>query len=415
MDTMNMDLVRMARGLTRAGPSDTQERTKRDALPSRGIRSVILGALVLLVVAILVAAAGALGPYVVGFVYMVVAYPLVQALARRGVPRWASVLAVFGITILVGLTFVIFVVGFLGQSTTFMTSTGRWLSDSIHGLLTQLAIAGSSQPSDVARFYDSVELLAGRITSGILSVVSPPGSGPLGVLGTIIAFGTIPFWSFYLMKDWPKLSDRLDRRLPATWAPDIRFVLATIGSSFSTWVRGQLAASVVAGAFTFIEFQILGVLIDPVFSDVAFVMAAIGFAFEMIPSIGPTIALIPYLLVGAAAGGVGIVAVFIGWVIAQQLENAWIVPHVQSRATDLHPAVILTVLVIGGSIHGLLGAIIAVPITSAMWRIADHYLPQGDAQPATDRSAVHRAASSEKTGQLLAPGMVAATPGPTDG
>jgi predicted PurR-regulated permease PerM len=188
----------------------------------------------------------------------------------------------------------------------------------------------------------------------------------------------VPFWAFYLMKDWPTLHDGLDRRLPAPWAADARVLMGLAGSSFANWIRGQLIASAVAGAFTFVEFEILGMTIDPVFSDVAFVMAAVAFVFELIPTVGPTIALIPYLIVGAAAGVIGMVAVFVGWVVAQQLENAWIVPRVQSRATDLHPAVILTVLVIGGAIHGLLGVILAVPVTSALWRIADYYLPSGD-------------------------------------
>jgi predicted PurR-regulated permease PerM len=151
-----------------------------------------------------------------------------------------------------------------------------------------------------------------------------------------------------------------------------------VGHSFSTWIHSQLIASVIAAAFTFLEFELFGLLIDPVFRDVAFVMAAVAFVFEFIPNVGPTIALIPYMLVAASAGPVGMATVFIGWVIAQQLENAWIVPRVQSKATDLHPAVILFALVVGAALGGVLGVILAVPVTSALWRIADQYLSTTD-------------------------------------
>lgn len=350
-------------------------------------RTLILAALGIITLAVVIVAGGAFGPFIVGYVYIVAAYPAVQSLARRGLPRWAAVITVFCLTLLIGVGFLLFVVGFMGQSTTFVSSTHQWVSDTVHVLLDQLASAGTTHPGDAAAFYDVVQELASRITAGILAVISPPGSGPLGMLGTIFAFATVPFWAFYLMKDWPKLRDGLDRRLPTSWAPDARIVMGLAGSSFANWIRGQLLASGVAAAFTFVEFEILGLVIDPVFSDVAFVMAAIAFAFELIPNIGPTIALIPYLIVGAAAGGVGMIAVFIGWVIAQQIENAWIVPRVQSRATDLHPAVILTVLVIGGAIHGLLGVILAVPVTSALWRITDYYLRTAD-DPSIEHAAV---------------------------
>lgn len=371
-------------------------------------RTVLAAAIVLVVVATLFAALGAIGPYMVGFVYIVAAYPFVQAFAARGLPRWAAVIAVFALTIVILGVFALFVVGFLSQTSTFASSLHSWVTQIVDGLLGQLVATGTTRPDQVARFYDATQELAARITSGVLGVLAPAGSGPLGAAGSLFAFGTVPFWAYYLMKDWPKLSDAIDRRLPAAWAPEVRAAMSIVGRSFSTWIRGQLVASGVAGAFTFIEFEILGVLINPVFRDVAFVMAAIAFAFELVPSVGPTIALIPYLLVGAAAGTAGVAAVFVGWVIAQQVENAWIVPRVQSRATDLHPAVILSVLVIGGAIHGLLGVILAVPVASALWRIATRYLPGDKADPDGGPRALAR---PESTGLEIAPGRVVATEG----
>jgi predicted PurR-regulated permease PerM len=327
---------------------------------------------------------GALGTFAVGFVYIVAAYPAVQVLARRGLPRWAAVIAVFALTLLVGLAFAIFVIGFLSQTATLSSSIHGWLADAISALLGQLVAAGTSG-SDAARFYDTTEQLADRITRGILGVLAPGSSDPLRWLGSFLAFTSVPFWVFYLLKDWPRLSAGFDRYLPSAWAPEIHAILDSFGDSFSAWIRGQLVASGIAGLFTFIEFELLGMWIDPVLGDVAFVMAAIGFAFEFIPSIGATIALIPYLLVGAAAGGPGLLGVFIGWVIAQQVENAVIVPKVQSRVTDLHPAVIITVLVLGGAIDGLLGVILSVPVTSAVWQIAQRYLPRATGHEAGAR------------------------------
>jgi predicted PurR-regulated permease PerM len=60
-----------------------------------------------------------------------------------------------------------------------------------------------------------------------------------------------------------------------------------------------------------------------------------------------------------------IVGVLILYIAVQQLENAVLVPKIQGDAVELHPSLVIFVLIIGGAIGGLLGAILAIPITAA--------------------------------------------------
>jgi len=85
----------------------------------------------------------------------------------------------------------------------------------------------------------------------------------------------------------------------------------------------------------------------------------------LLPVIGPIIAAVPAILLAATAGLEAVVAAFFLYLAVQQLENYLLVPKIQGDAVKLHPAVILFALIIGGSLAGLLGAILALPITAA--------------------------------------------------
>jgi predicted PurR-regulated permease PerM len=79
-----------------------------------------------------------------------------------------------------------------------------------------------------------------------------------------------------------------------------------------------------------------------------------------------------------------VVAVLIVFVVIEQIDGAVIQPQVQSHALDLHPAIILAALVVGSALAGLLGAILALPVTAAGRQIVACLLgiTSGDAHPA---------------------------------
>src|SRR6478672_12783437 len=177
MEATNLDLSAI-----HAGPTDGGW-TQAVGLRAPRLRTLIMASLAALVVAVLVLGGTAIGPFIVGYVYIVAVYPVVQALAARGMARWLAIFVTYGMTILAGAVFAVFVFGFLSQTSTFAGSMQRWLSEGIRGLLAQLAGAGATHPADASRFYDAAEQLARRLAQGVVSVVSPPGSGPMGIIG----------------------------------------------------------------------------------------------------------------------------------------------------------------------------------------------------------------------------------------
>ena len=91
---------------------------------------------------------------------------------------------------------------------------------------------------------------------------------------------------------------------------------------------------------------------------------------ELIPILGPWIGALPALLLVAASGDPEkILWVALLFVLVQQLENNLLVPRIQSQAVDLHPAVIILLLVAAGSVFGFIGLLVVVPLTALLREI----------------------------------------------
>jgi hypothetical protein len=103
----------------------------------------------------------------------------------------------------------------------------------------------------------------------------------------------------------------------------------------------------------------------------AAVLALIAGIMEAVPNIGPIIAAVPAVMVAALYSPWQALAVLALYLVIQQLENYVIVPRVMSRAVELHPLAVLLALMVGGELMGVLGAVLAVPVTAAISVIVD--------------------------------------------
>jgi predicted PurR-regulated permease PerM len=144
---------------------------------------------------------------------------------------------------------------------------------------------------------------------------------------------------------------------------------------------------------TFVGLLLLGAFVNPVFGQFAVLLAVIAGILELVPIIGPTIAAIPAALIGLTAGLEATVLVVALYVVIQQLENNLLVPKIQGDAVRLHPTVVIFAIVLGATIAGLLGAILALPVTAVAREIYEYLAAKlPDEAPAT---AVSVAVTSE--------------------
>jgi len=115
----------------------------------------------------------------------------------------------------------------------------------------------------------------------------------------------------------------------------------------------------IIGCLTFIGLYFLNV-------PYVLILALIAGLFEIIPYIGPIIAAIPAVILAFLVSPLLALLVVVLYIVIQQLENYVIVPQIMKKAVGLNPIVIIVVMLIGAKLAGVLGLILAVPLTASV-------------------------------------------------
>ena len=364
-------------------------------MPSPRVALVIAAAIVVGVVLYL--GRHALTPFIVGALIIYLLDPAVGWLSRlqfgrRRMPRWLAVLIVYLVSLFVVIEALALLVGPLVRQ---LLDYVRDLPALLASLETMLAQIGDvyrslDLPESVRQFID--EAIAGAMEGGAgvdFGSLLPIARSVLSTAAGFFGFLIIPIWAFYILRDRVRLTDQLQNSLPASWRDEVWSVLSIIERVFGRWIRAQLLLGVIVGLMTYAGLVALGLVIDERFLQFAILLAVIAGVLELLPIIGPIISMIPTLLVALITDdpAVAAVAVLVLYLVVQQLENNVLVPIIQGDAVELHPSLVIFALIIGGSIAGLLGAILAIPITAAamqVYRYLFNRLGEEEAQHPTE-------------------------------
>ncbi|MGZ8563993.1 MAG: AI-2E family transporter, partial [Candidatus Limnocylindria bacterium] len=186
--------------------------------------------------------------------------------------------------------------------------------------------------------------------------------------------------------------------LPPSWRADSANILALLSRVGGRWVRGQLLLGLSIFIATVIGLTALTFLGFAEFGQFTLVLALIAAILEWLPIIGPIIAAIPAILIGLSISLPAALAAAILYTAIQQLENQILVPKVMGDAIELHPAVMILALVVGGALFGIGGAILAAPTVAAgrdLYRYAFHRF--GGRTPADAIDIVFHGSAAEPT------------------
>jgi predicted PurR-regulated permease PerM len=315
-------------------------------------------------------ASDAVRPFVVGLLVVYLLDPPVRWLASHGLRRTLAILLVYVVAIVVVVELVSLTL------TPLVNEAVRFVKD-----LPSLALSLQAQIDRLSEIYARLQLPAAIrdwIDAAIASIgegggtpvvdlaaLLPIVTGAGNLVGTIFGYIILPVWVFYLLKDRVSLATDFDRSLPQAWRFDAWAVIRIIRRLFGQWVRAQVVLGIAVGVFTFIGLLILSRLVDPVFGRYAVLLSVTAGILELVPIIGPIISAVPAVLLAATAGLEPVVAAIVLYTLVQQVENNLLVPKIQGDAIEMHPALVMFAIVIGGAIAGLLGAILALPVTAA--------------------------------------------------
>ena len=377
--------------------------TAPTGLPTPSRRVLVLAAGAGILAILLWLGRDILAPFVVGLLVVYLLDPIVERLARirvanRPIPRALVILVVYVVAIAILVELFLLLIGPLLEQIQAFAQDAPGYVETLNQRLGELFIWWDrlALSPDIKEAVDqALQDVVGSIGSLAPSIVRPIFSSFVGLVGSIFGYLIIPVWAFWILKDRPAIVRAFDRAVPAAWRADTWVIVGIVRRVLGSWVRGQIILGLVVGVGTFLGLLVLGAFVDPVFSRFAVLLAVIAGVLELLPIIGPIIAAVPAVLLGATAGVPGIVAALALYTAVQQVENTLLVPKIQGDATNLHPAVVIFSLILGGAIAGLLGAILALPVAATLrslyvfaFRRADGLSPVGAATGTARAAAV---------------------------
>jgi predicted PurR-regulated permease PerM len=204
------------------------------------------------------------------------------------------------------------------------------------------------------------------------------------VFGGVLGVGRVVFSAFfstitvlivtlYFLANLPAIKARAYRLVPRSRRARVGLLTDEILNRVGGYVAGALAIATVAGITTFILLTVLGV-------RYAVALAMVVALTALIPLVGATIGAVIVTAVALFTSVQAAVVCIVFYLVYQQVENYVIYPRVMKRSVDVSPAATVVAVLIGGSLLGVLGALLAIPLAAAVQLVlAEVVEPRQDA------------------------------------
>ncbi|MEX2235935.1 MAG: AI-2E family transporter [Dehalococcoidia bacterium] len=198
----------------------------------------------------------------------------------------------------------------------------------------------------------------------------------LSTVSIILGFILVPFWLFYVLKDQRENSESFYRLFPPDIRQDARNCVAIVNRIAGDYIRARLLEGLFIGITTTVGLYFLGI-------QGAVPLGVIAGITELIPFAGPVIGAIPALLVAITTEDLKTtIFVLIFFVALQQFESAVLVPNIEGKAVNTHPALLIVIVVAAGQIWGFVGILLAVPVSAILRDVFKYIYRRLDGLPA---------------------------------
>ncbi|MGA9047973.1 MAG: AI-2E family transporter [Dehalococcoidia bacterium] len=330
--------------------------------------------LIVLVVALwlMVVSMAVLIPFLVGILLAYLLMPLVTwfegILPPKGkaqkAKRVISILLLFILILLLLMLFAAYIGSALASASNILIiKAPDFLTMSADQVSTWVGNFKGSLPHTIAlqigSFIDNLGPAAGKFIQDFIlgSIALIPGSVP-----TIIGFMVMPFFLFFILMDYESFQKYFYDILPANAARHAGSVLSIIANAMGRYLRSQIILGLIAGTMVFLGLSALGIAYAPA-------LAAVTAITQFIPIVGPVISGLMIAIITLALAPDMILWVLLVVIAVQVLLNTVFVNWIQGKYMQIHPAIVMVLLVVGGYVGGFWGMILALPLAATIWQI----------------------------------------------
>jgi len=319
-------------------------------------------------------------PVLISFLLAYICNPFVTRLEKRRIPRTLGILILLAIFVLVVFIFILFLVPllasqldeFVGKIPGYTVAVKTWLIPRIEALFdTTLPNASEVMASAMDRVGSDLSTIASSAASPLRDLATFAAAGTYFLFSFVATLFLIPFFTFFLLRDFDKLGNVWLRLTPTRHHAWMRDLLHDMNETMSSWLRGQILVMLILGTLYSIGYSWAGITLS------LFIGLLTGF-MAFIPYVGAFIgfflALIMAVLDGGGWGPVLWVSAVFG--IVQALDAFFITPNVLGKSVGLNPALVVASLMIFGILWGFWGALIAVPFAALLAVLTRHMVRQ---------------------------------------
>jgi predicted PurR-regulated permease PerM len=287
-------------------------------------------------------------------VFVTVAFePPVHFLAKRGWKRGAATGVVFGAALLLAVLFIWALVPLFAEQV-------ERLIDSIPGIVESFLLflrdsfgfeISEIDAREIGRnLLSSIQDFGGALAGGVLGIAST-------VFGFLIFATTVALFSFYMIAELPKLQRTVLSFMPEAQQRRALRIWDVAVEKMGGYIYSRLILAVVSATITYLFLTALGV---------PFAISLgiwVGTLSQFIPVVGTYLASILPALVALTFNDLGTaIWVIVFFLAYQQVENYLISPRITERTMEIHPAISVAAIIIGGTLMGGIGVILALPM-----------------------------------------------------
>jgi predicted PurR-regulated permease PerM len=314
-------------------------------------------------IAVLIASWSVIFTFGIGLALVFLFLPIVDWLNRRGIGRTAAsgivvlaMVAISGLLILAGIAILI------NQGVPFIQSIPTLLED----------IATQVQARDLPDWIEStLQSLGDTIAAAFANFDAGTFflgflQGVLGLIGFFCSLLVIPFFVFYAVRDQPKIAGEFYDGVPAPWKAHIETIIRVFKDDFTDYFKAEIIVGGIMGVVVATGVFIIGLIVGApnALTEFALLLGLIAAMLELLPTIGPIISLIPALFIALTISPLATILILIFYLLAFQLEGSILVPTIEGKVISFRPATVLFLIAVGFGLGGILGAILALPVSA---------------------------------------------------
>ncbi|HCH64064.1 MAG TPA: hypothetical protein DFR83_14765 [Deltaproteobacteria bacterium] len=183
----------------------------------------------------------------------------------------------------------------------------------------------------------------------------------IGILNAILNLTLLPIFVFYLLQEWDRLVYQIDDLVPVRFRARVRRVAREVDQRLSAFVRGQLTVAGVMAVLYSVGLLLVGI-------ELAVPVGILSGVLFVVPYLGTAVGIVLGLVLALMKFGVGIEIVYVLVVfgVVQLLEGYALTPKLVGESVGLHPLVVMIALIVGGSVLGIWGMLLAIPVTAVL-------------------------------------------------